>query len=199
MVSKIEVPLVIYDEGETSLDRWVAMYGRHLGKIARRISVRVRWRTIRATEQNWRCCWCGGHMLVERDRPRSCTLEHVTPLSKGGPDSFDNTAAACQVCNNRRGNKPASEYIELGGRDARSVVQPGQTGLVTIAHLRRAHGMSDPATVASLARSSSLSKAAESYIAKRAVLVMPINPFSPETRGWRIYEQVAARKVDRSG
>lgn len=196
MASMIDVPLVIYDARETALGGWVSRYGPHLGKIARRIAVRVRWRTIRATEQNWRCCWCGQSMLVERDHPRSCTLEHVIPLSKGGPDAFENTAASCHRCNNRRGNRSVSDYI-ASIEDAPSIAWPAQTGLVTVAHLRGKTASLDVDTVVSLVHSSRLSRAAESYVAKHAVRIMPTNPFPPETRGWRIYEQVAALETGR--
>ena len=33
-----------------------------------------------------------------------CTIEHVTPASKGGENSPENYAASCNSCNNNRGD-----------------------------------------------------------------------------------------------
>ena len=50
--------------------------------------------------QSGLCCWCGEPMLFEGD----CTLEHLVPRSRGGPDHKANCALAHEKCNSRRGN-----------------------------------------------------------------------------------------------
>lgn len=45
----------------------------------------------------YRCIYCGS-----RDR---LTLDHVIPRSKGGRDSWQNLATACQGCNTAKGNR----------------------------------------------------------------------------------------------
>jgi 5-methylcytosine-specific restriction endonuclease McrA len=44
------------------------------------------------------CFVCGKHV-----QPYHATLEHITPLSKGGGDGMDNLSISHGPCNNRRG------------------------------------------------------------------------------------------------
>lgn len=44
------------------------------------------------------CFVCGKHV-----KEPHATLEHITPLSKGGTDDMDNLSISHNVCNNRRG------------------------------------------------------------------------------------------------
>ncbi|MFI5843299.1 HNH endonuclease [Catenuloplanes sp. NPDC051500] len=47
-----------------------------------------------------RCAYCGGH---------ASTIDHVLPRSRGGRNSWVNTAAACGACNQRKGDRTPSE------------------------------------------------------------------------------------------
>lgn len=47
------------------------------------------------------CQYCGS-----RDR---LTIDHVMPKSRGGKDTWENLAAACVPCNNRKGNRTPAE------------------------------------------------------------------------------------------
>ena len=48
-----------------------------------------------------KCVFCGGH---------ATTIEHIMPTSRGGaPRCWLNTAAACQPCNNKKGNRTLKE------------------------------------------------------------------------------------------
>jgi 5-methylcytosine-specific restriction endonuclease McrA len=73
------------------------------------------------------CLYCG-----ERFMSRDLTRDHVTPLSKGGADSWTNVVTACRRCNNHKGGRSPegagmqliavpfiptyAEYIYLKGR-----------------------------------------------------------------------------------
>lgn len=47
-----------------------------------------------------RCAYCGGH---------ATTIDHLLPRSRGGEWTWLNTVAACQRCNERKGNKTPAE------------------------------------------------------------------------------------------
>ena len=48
-----------------------------------------------------KCCFCGKH---------ATTIEHIMPKSRGGdPRGWMNTAAACQPCNNKKGDRTLKE------------------------------------------------------------------------------------------
>lgn len=50
----------------------------------------------------WSGCWvCGKPFTTNRVR----TVDHVKPLSKGGPDMLANLRPACKSCNSRKGDR----------------------------------------------------------------------------------------------
>ena len=58
------------------------------------------------------CCLCGSHIddtLVSPD-PMSLTLEHLTPIARGGRHDLDNIGFSHRTCNNRKGTKTLEEY-----------------------------------------------------------------------------------------
>lgn len=58
---------------------------------------------------NYRCIYCGvqagdwfhGKILAKHE----LTVDHILPKSRGGKDSWMNTACACPICNHRKGDK----------------------------------------------------------------------------------------------
>lgn len=48
------------------------------------------------------CAYCGSECKL--------TMEHVVPVTKGGPTSADNIIPACQSCNSSKGNKDLIEW-----------------------------------------------------------------------------------------
>jgi HNH endonuclease len=57
--------------------------------------------------EDLRCMYCGG--------PDPKHLDHVVPLSRGGPDGPENRLISCQSCNLRKSDRTPSEWL---GRDA---------------------------------------------------------------------------------
>jgi len=56
------------------------------------------------------CIYCG-------QSPRTLTIDHVIPRSKGGKTDFDNCVACCRECNNRKGNQlPRQAHMRLHRR-----------------------------------------------------------------------------------
>jgi 5-methylcytosine-specific restriction endonuclease McrA len=51
---------------------------------------------------NYVCQYCG----VRRN---DLTIDHIIPRSRGGPDSWENVAAACLQCNVSKGNRTPKE------------------------------------------------------------------------------------------
>jgi HNH endonuclease len=50
------------------------------------------------------CAYCGGHFHFDE-----LTREHITPVSRGGLDSWMNCITACRTCNGRKGNRMPEE------------------------------------------------------------------------------------------
>jgi 5-methylcytosine-specific restriction endonuclease McrA len=40
------------------------------------------------------------------------TVDHLIPLSRGGPDAIENLVYSCKPCNQTKGNKTPTEYEE---------------------------------------------------------------------------------------
>ena len=53
---------------------------------------------------SWKCQYCGIELSYA-----AITIDHVHPISRGGPTSWKNCVTACKRCNNRKGNKPPEE------------------------------------------------------------------------------------------
>jgi len=62
---------------------------------------------------NYTCIFCGISVGDERGgrvlRHRSFTLDHLIPLSKGGKNTWGNTACACYQCNHRKADRSPHE------------------------------------------------------------------------------------------
>jgi 5-methylcytosine-specific restriction endonuclease McrA len=61
----------------------------------------------------WRCVYCGTAM-GERKKGKvttkaDFTLDHIRPRSRGGRNTWGNTACACAPCNHRKGNRMPHE------------------------------------------------------------------------------------------
>lgn len=69
------------------------------------------------TRDGDKCFFCGCIMAGSFNRPDPVhpypTLEHLIPLSRGGPDTLDNLLLACAACNHEAGNMNIVEKVRL--------------------------------------------------------------------------------------
>lgn len=47
----------------------------------------------------------------------TCTLDHITPVARGGDHSFDNLLTSCLECNSRKNVKPLGDFLAGGTRN----------------------------------------------------------------------------------
>lgn len=70
----------------------------------------------------WVCTLCRRRLVARsrssRTRGRTLHLDHIVPVSHGGPDTVDNLRVLCAACNISRGNRPWVDD-ELAARAAR--------------------------------------------------------------------------------
>lgn len=67
-----------------------------------------------AADANWLCSYCGARVIVGRHGgPRLATIDHKTPLSRGGTWKRYNLTCACRLCNETKGSMTAEEFMEL--------------------------------------------------------------------------------------
>ena len=93
---------------EARPDRVIGIYP--MPTVVRLITyVVVRWQRRRGpawsrhgvlTRDGHRCAYCG---------KRASTIDHILPRSRGGENSWRNTVAACERCNQRKGNRTPAE------------------------------------------------------------------------------------------
>lgn len=56
---------------------------------------------------NFTCIYCGYEAFGSEKS--NMTVDHIIPQSKGGPDTWSNTACACFECNQRKADKSPTE------------------------------------------------------------------------------------------
>lgn len=69
--------------------------------------IRVPYRKVLLTRRN--VLRRDGHQCVYCGSSERLTIDHVHPKSRGGRDTWENLAAACTRCNNRKGNRTPEE------------------------------------------------------------------------------------------
>lgn len=76
---------------------------------------RMQLRIMAGRKQRWRCAYCGQKMknAARARHPRRITLDHCTPLSRGGSWERQNVVACCARCNERKGAMTADEFRAL--------------------------------------------------------------------------------------
>ena len=74
----------------------------HLTQGETEQEMRRRWLEYHLQAQRGRCAYCGvGIEIFRRDGNAElrATVDHIIPLSEGGPDRVENTLGACRRCN----------------------------------------------------------------------------------------------------
>jgi len=90
---------------------------RHYVNVPRR---GVRWsRKAVLQRDRYTCIYCGirpgDRQPGKRLTKHHFTIDHIIPVSRGGKNSWVNTACACQLCNQRKGNRtPHEAHMKLG-------------------------------------------------------------------------------------
>ena len=59
--------------------------------------------------QNGECAYC------RTTSPEEWHMDHVIPISKGGPDTADNVVAACASCNTSKQDKDVDKWMRTKG------------------------------------------------------------------------------------
>lgn len=69
---------------------------------------------------NKTCCLCGSPIddTLKSPDPMSITLEHITPIARGGRHDIDNIDFAHRACNTKKGAKTLEEYKKRATRVA---------------------------------------------------------------------------------
>lgn len=65
-------------------------------------AIRRDWLKRHLSLQDHKCHYCKIPIVLDNPGPKQAkaTIDHIHSLSRGGPDEFDNTVAACGPCNN---------------------------------------------------------------------------------------------------
>jgi len=102
----------------TSKAEIVAEYGRAIRSVSecfqmpsvvrlkRYVRLVHRFGVVQCSRRNvfirdgYECQYCGIHCT-----PKTATLDHVVPKSKGGPSNWQNLVTSCNECNRKKGNK----------------------------------------------------------------------------------------------
>ncbi len=64
--------------------------------------------TLRQLYHTNDCHYCNGYTL-----PHKRTIDHLTPLSRGGAHTKSNLVMACEACNRRKGALKSHEFFTL--------------------------------------------------------------------------------------
>jgi 5-methylcytosine-specific restriction endonuclease McrA len=96
--------------------RRIREYSRQAVKRGATSVVHVVPREIFDRDQ-WRCHICRRKLSadVTWPHPRSASVDHLVPLSKGGEHSPENVETACLQCNISKGNRGGNEQLLLIG------------------------------------------------------------------------------------
>ncbi len=60
-------------------------------------------------------CWICGNLInydLPHTDPQSYVVDHIVPLTKGGPHTLENCAAAHRDCNRTKSDKPHTNTIK---------------------------------------------------------------------------------------
>ncbi len=105
---------------EIAVPRIIRLFGYDRLPIQR---VKLNRRNLFARDRN-QCQYCGHHFPTSE-----LTLDHVTPRTQGGGDTWENLVCACVPCNARKGGRtPQQARVKL----IRKPIKPKRNPLITL-------------------------------------------------------------------
>lgn len=105
---------------EIAVPRIIRLFGYDRLPIQR---VKLNRRNLFARDRN-QCQYCGHHFPTS-----DLTLDHVTPRTQGGGDTWENLVCACVPCNARKGGRtPHQARVKL----IRKPIKPKRNPLITL-------------------------------------------------------------------
>jgi hypothetical protein len=89
-------------------------WAMHLAAGETEQEMRRRWLEHHLEAQDGRCAYCGVEISIFRADGAYflyATVDHIVPLSKGGPDRVENTLGACRRCNRAKGSLDLEAFL----------------------------------------------------------------------------------------
>jgi len=154
-------------------------------KIIFKTTSRVYWRTKMSEQQNHRCCYCGVRTTELSGKSYSATLEHIIPTSCGGSDDPENYAMACNKCNSKRGNQSWEIFIEIRNKS----VEVKNIAISELMSKRQEYEECGLKLTQKNKKGTGMARKKDQLAAINAVKSGIPNPFTLDSRPWRIYER----------
>lgn len=111
-----------------------AKFGKTWGKKAERYGVPYERIALSVVfeRDGWQCKRCG--IATPRNKKgtqcnEAPTLDHIVPISKGGPHLYSNVQCLCRACNTRKGTKMETAGVPYP-RGGKSLIFQGNAGTV---------------------------------------------------------------------
>jgi len=70
----------------------------------------IEW-IAKVESSNFQCYWCPQKLTLERGKHNTLSLDHLTPLSRGGSNTIENVVPSCIVCNLAKHMMTADEFV----------------------------------------------------------------------------------------
>lgn len=105
--------IVEVDEGRRFRSQDADLPAPSVIRLVRYIHVPRRFRrqvtnTFLFARDDYACQYCGRHRSQLKGR-QFLTRDHILPVSRGGPNTWDNVVTSCSPCNNRKGDRLPEE------------------------------------------------------------------------------------------
>lgn len=109
----VGVPILAIPDRRKALEADIAWTMHHAeGETLQ--EMRRRWLEHHLEVQDGRCAYCGVKISIFRTDGAHllyATVDHIVPLSKGGPDRVENTLGACRRCNVAKGSLDPEVFL----------------------------------------------------------------------------------------
>lgn len=109
----VGTPILAVPEARKALETELS-WAMHLAEGETEQEMRRRWLEYHLEVQEGRCAYCGVEISIFRADGAQflyATVDHIVPLSKGGPDRVENTLGACRRCNLAKRSADLSEFL----------------------------------------------------------------------------------------